>query len=87
MRRAMERAALWKDESIVPVRGQIAWLISRRDGIVVQSIGGGDRYGYNDANESLDRAGGQSCRRGARGAVRADEELTGRICSERAYRV
>ena len=56
MRLAMERAALWKDESIVPVRGQIAWLIPRRDGIVVQSIGGGDRYGYNDANESLDRA-------------------------------
>ncbi len=49
-------AVLWKDESIVPVRGQIAWLIPQRDGIVVQSIGGGDRYGYNDANEAPDRA-------------------------------
>ena len=38
------------------MRGQIAWLIPQRDGIVVQSIGGGDRYGYNDANESLNRA-------------------------------
>ena len=48
--------ALWKDESIVPIRGQIAWLIpqpevnysvfyknvfilSRRDGILVQDAG------------------------------------------------
>jgi len=65
--------ALWKDESIVPVRGQIAWLIPqpevgygviykdvavlpRRDGIVVQAIEGGDMKGYNDANETIDRA-------------------------------
>ena len=65
--------ALWKDESIVPVRGQIAWLIPqpevdygviykdvavlpRRDGIVVQAIEGGDMKGYNDPNETIDRA-------------------------------
>ena len=27
----MERRALWADESIVPVRGQIAWLIPQPD--------------------------------------------------------
>jgi len=65
--------ALWKDESIVPVRGQIAWLIpqpevnygllyknvyllSRRDGIVVQDVGSGEMDGYNDSNETPDRA-------------------------------
>jgi len=65
--------ALWKDESIVPVRGQIAWLIpqpevnygvqyksvyilGRRDGIVVQGIGKGEMEGYNDSNETPDRA-------------------------------
>jgi len=64
--------ALCKDESIVPVRGQIGWLIpqpevnyglfyngvsvlSRRDGIVVQDVHGGDMMGYNDANETVDR--------------------------------
>jgi D-amino-acid oxidase len=64
--------ALWKDESIVPVRGQIAWLIpqddvhyalawkginvvGRRDGIVVQDTGKGDREGYQDDNEQPDR--------------------------------
>jgi D-amino-acid oxidase len=70
--------ALWKDESIVPVRGQIAWLIpqadanygvnyknllilARRDGIVVQDIGGrGDMEGYNDSNETPDRAAAES---------------------------
>ncbi len=63
---------LWKDESIVPVRGQIAWLIpqpevnygviykdvsmlSRRDGIVIQALDGGDLKGYGDANEAIDR--------------------------------
>ena len=68
--------ALWKDESIVPVRGQIAWLIpqpevnygvlyngeyilSRRDGIVVQQ-GLNDMEGYNDANEVPDRAAAES---------------------------
>ncbi len=65
--------ALCKDESIVPVRGQIGWLIpqpevnyglfyngvatvSRRDGIVVQSLEGGDMRGYNDDNETIDRS-------------------------------
>ena len=65
--------SLWRDESITPVRGQIAWLIpqpevtygafykgvnmlSRRDGIVVQSVGGGDMEGYGDDNETPDRA-------------------------------
>jgi D-amino-acid oxidase len=65
--------ALCKDESIVPVRGQIGWLIpqpevnyglyyngvatiSRRDGIVVQALEGGDMRGYNDDNETVDRA-------------------------------
>ena len=65
--------ALCKDKSIVPVRGQIGWLIpqpevnygifyngvshvSRRDGIVVQALEGGDMRGYNDDNETPDRA-------------------------------
>lgn len=65
--------ALWKDESVVPVRGQIGWLIpqpeahyslyydginvvSRRDGIVVQDVRGGDMQGYGDDNETPDRA-------------------------------
>ncbi|MBV8394128.1 MAG: FAD-binding oxidoreductase, partial [Alphaproteobacteria bacterium] len=65
--------ALWKDESIVPVRGQIArlipqpevryglgyktvYVVPRRDGIVVQDVGGGDMKGYGDANEIVDRA-------------------------------
>lgn len=64
--------ALWQDESVVPVRGQIAWLIpqpevrygvfyknvsvlSRRDGIVVQAVEGGDMKGYNDTRELPDR--------------------------------
>ena len=65
--------ALWRDESIIPVRGQIAWLIpqpevrygvfykhismlSRRDGIVVQSLEGGDMRGYGMDDEVPDRA-------------------------------
>jgi glycine/D-amino acid oxidase-like deaminating enzyme len=65
--------ALCKDESVVPVRGQIGWLIpqpevtyglfyngvsmlARRDGIVVQVLQGGDVRGYNDSNETVDRA-------------------------------
>jgi glycine/D-amino acid oxidase-like deaminating enzyme len=64
---------LCKDESVVPVRGQIGWLIpqpevtyglywdgvsvlSRRDGIVVQMLEGGDMRGYDDTNETPDRA-------------------------------
>ncbi len=63
---------LCKDETIVPVRGQIGWLIpqpevtygflyhgvgvvSRRDGIVVQALEGGDMRGYNDDHEVVDR--------------------------------
>jgi hypothetical protein len=65
--------ALMRDDSIVPVRGQIAWLIpqpevnygvyyngvsvvSRTDGIVVQSLEGGDMRGYGDDHEVVDRA-------------------------------
>jgi hypothetical protein len=64
---------LWKDETVVPVRGQIGWLIPqsevrygvqydnvgvvpRRDGIVVQSLKGGDMQGYGDDREVVDRA-------------------------------
>ncbi|CAN5356151.1 FAD-dependent oxidoreductase [soil metagenome] len=69
--------ALWKDESIIPVRGQIAWLIpqagatygvqykslsvlARRDGIVVQEFGQNELFGYNDANETPDRAAAEA---------------------------
>jgi D-amino-acid oxidase len=65
--------SLWSDESIVPVRGQIAWLIpqegatygigykglnmlARRDGIVMQYARGGEDEGWNDSNETPDRA-------------------------------
>jgi len=65
--------ALWGDETIVPVRGQIAWLIpqedahyglsykglsmlARRDGIVMQYSKGGEDEGWNDTNETPDRA-------------------------------
>ncbi|KKC27583.1 FAD-dependent oxidoreductase [Sphingomonas sp. SRS2] len=65
--------ALFRDESGVPVRGQIAWLLpqaglnygfvyktvsvlGRRDGIVVQDLGIDDRFGFNEANETPDRA-------------------------------
>ena len=65
--------ALCNDESVVPVRGQIGWLIpqpevnygvyydgvlalSRRDGIVIQMLEGGDMRGYNDTDEIPDRA-------------------------------
>jgi len=65
--------ALWSDESITPVRGQIAWLIpqedahyglnykglnvlARRDGIVMQYSKGGEDEGWNDTNETPDRA-------------------------------
>jgi glycine/D-amino acid oxidase-like deaminating enzyme len=65
--------ALCNDESVVPVRGQIGWLVPqpevnygvlydgvyvlpRRDGIVVQVLEGGDMRGYNDTNETPDRA-------------------------------
>jgi D-amino-acid oxidase len=65
--------ALCRDESVVPVRGQIAWLIpqpevnygvyykrvtmlSRRDGIVIQGLWGGDMSGYGDDHEVINRA-------------------------------
>ncbi len=83
--------ALWKDESIVPVRGQIAWLIpqpevnygfmydglfvlSRRDGIVVQSMGVGEMEGYNNASEEPDRQAAEQ-------AVSIVKELFGRMKS------
>jgi glycine/D-amino acid oxidase-like deaminating enzyme len=70
--------ALMNDNSIVPVRGQIGWLIpqpevnygfiydgvsmlSRRDGIVIQDLRGGDMRGYNDANETPDRDESVKC--------------------------
>ena len=65
--------ALWKDETLVPVRGQIARLIPqpevryglvyrgvltvpRRDGLVVQSFARGEMQGWDDTNETPDRA-------------------------------
>jgi len=64
--------ALLRDDSVVPVRGQIAWLIPqpefdyalayqdvnvvpRSDGIVVQSVAGGDMRGYNEESTAPDR--------------------------------
>ena len=64
--------ALWRDESIVPVRGQHAHLapqsefdyalayrdvnvVPRSDGIVVQSVAGGDMRGYNDYSLAPDQ--------------------------------
>jgi len=64
--------ALWRDETIVPVRGQIAYLIPqaefdyalayrdvnvipRSDGIVVQTVAGGDMRGYKDESLVPDR--------------------------------
>jgi glycine/D-amino acid oxidase-like deaminating enzyme len=81
--------ALWSDESIVPVRGQIAWLIpqegvnyginygdlnvlARRDGIVVQPGPGGEDFGWNDTNETPDRAAAEA-------GVRELQELYGRM--------
>ncbi len=69
--------ALFGDESVVPVRGQIAWLLpqagvnyglwyknisllGRRDGIVVQDLGADDRFGFNDGNETADRAAAEA---------------------------
>lgn len=64
---------LWRDDSVVPVRGQLAHLIPqaefdhalayrdvnvvpRSDGIVVQSIAGGDMRGYGEDSLAPDRA-------------------------------
>lgn len=60
--------ALFGDETLVPVRGQIAWLapqidrlygvihrnvtaLSRRDGLLIQEMGGSDYYGFGDESE------------------------------------
>jgi D-amino-acid oxidase len=65
--------ALWRDDTVVPVRGQIAYLIPqpefryalayrdvnvvpRSDGIVVQSVAGGDMRGYKDDSLAPDRS-------------------------------
>ena len=81
--------ALCNDDSIVPVRGQIGWLIPqpevnyalfyngvstlpRRDGIVVQVLSGGDMRGYNDANETVERAESED-------AVKVLAELSARM--------
>jgi glycine/D-amino acid oxidase-like deaminating enzyme len=64
--------ALCQDESVVPVRGQIGWLVpqpevtygiayrgvlalSRKDGICIQVLTGGDMRGYADDNETINR--------------------------------
>ncbi len=69
--------ALFRDETIVPVRGQIAWLIpqpearyavmyrglyllARRDGIVVQSLGKGEMEGYGETDVRPDRAAAEA---------------------------
>jgi D-amino-acid oxidase len=68
--------ALWKDDSIVPVRGQIAWLIPQPEvnyGVIYNGIavlgrrdgivvqaGLSDMEGYNDTNEAPDRAMAES---------------------------
>jgi D-amino-acid oxidase len=81
--------ALCRDESVTPVRGQIAWLIpqpevnygvfykdvsmlSRRDGIVVQALWGGDMFGYGNDHEVIDRAEAEQ-------AVKTLAELYGRM--------
>jgi len=68
-----EARRLFADESIVPIRGQIGWLVpqpevrynlyyqdliivSRRDGIAVQTNPQGDDTGWNDAGEQVDRS-------------------------------
>jgi glycine/D-amino acid oxidase-like deaminating enzyme len=81
--------ALCRDETVVPVRGQIGWLIpqpevnygvfykdvsmlSRRDGIVVQALWGGDMFGYGNDHEVIDRAEAER-------AVKILAELYGRM--------
>ncbi|MGZ6037644.1 MAG: FAD-dependent oxidoreductase [Phenylobacterium sp.] len=80
---------LCRDESVTPVRGQIAWLIpqpevnygvfykdvsmlSRRDGIVVQALWGGDMFGYGNDQEIIDRVEAER-------AVKTIAELYGRM--------
>lgn len=81
--------ALWRDETVVPVRGQLAHLIPqagfdhaldyrdvnvipRSDGIVVQSVAGGDMHGYNDESLVPDRQESDA-------AVRTLAELYGKF--------
>jgi D-amino-acid oxidase len=68
--------ALWNDESIVPVRGQIAWLIPQPEvdyGVMYKDVNilgrrdgivvqpfHGEMEGYNDANEVPDRAAAEA---------------------------
>jgi glycine/D-amino acid oxidase-like deaminating enzyme len=64
--------ALFKDESIVPIRGQLTrlipqpelnyslqyadvFMVPRRDGIVLQYLGGGAAQGWNDSSTEPDR--------------------------------
>jgi D-amino-acid oxidase len=85
---------LWSDETVVPVRGQIAWLIpqegvnyginygdlnvlARRDGIVIQPGPGGEEFGWNDTNETPDRAAAEA-------GVRELQELYGRMVKKTA---
>jgi len=80
--------ALWKDESIVPVRGQIAWLIPQPEvsyGVMYKNVfilgrrdgivvqqGLNEMFGYNDANEVADRGAAES-------AVQVAAELFGHM--------
>jgi D-amino-acid oxidase len=82
--------ALWRDESIVPVRGQIAWLIPQPEarygfyykGVnvlsrrdgIVVQPGGGEMVGYGEDNEIPDRADAER-------AVRTVAELYSRMRS------
>lgn len=64
-----EAKTLVGDDTLIPVRGQIAWmppqsdrlygiihrnvfLISRRDGVLIQEMGGNDYYGMGNSDES-----------------------------------
>src|SRR5580698_4051669 len=80
--------ALWSDESIVPVRGQIAWLIPQPEvnyGVLYKGVnilsrrdgivvqqGLNDMEGYNDANEVPDRGAAEA-------SVRQAAKLFGRM--------
>jgi glycine/D-amino acid oxidase-like deaminating enzyme len=80
--------ALWKDESIVPVRGQIGWLVPQREvdyaayykGVtmaprrdgIVVQMYGGDMKGYGDDHEVADPAE-------TAGALAVVAELMGRL--------
>lgn len=70
--------ALFRDDTMTPVRGQIAWLapqpevqyglryrgvsvLARPDGIVVQSLGLSDMFGFGVEDETPDRAEAEEC--------------------------